>query len=64
MAEHQAASKIVDHPDVGEIAVRSNVLAIGGSNPHVVVCTPRPGTDARGKLDLLRAIGTTSFVAS
>ncbi|GAB7046217.1 MmyB family transcriptional regulator [Catenuloplanes indicus] len=64
VAEHQSASKVVVHPEVGEIPVRSNVLAIGGSNPHVVVCTPAPGTDARGKLDLLATIGTTSFAGS
>ncbi|GAB7039409.1 MULTISPECIES: helix-turn-helix domain-containing protein [Catenuloplanes] len=64
VAEHQSASKVVEHPDVGEIAVRSHVLAIGGSNLHVVVCTPQPGTDARGKLDLLAAIGATTIGAT
>lgn len=54
----------VRHPEAGEIPPRSDVLPIGGSHLHVVVCTPQPGTDARGRRDLPAAIGTTTFVAS
>jgi transcriptional regulator with XRE-family HTH domain len=54
---HESASKTVDHPDVGEIALDTDVLATRGTNLRLAVHTARPGTDARGKLDLLAAIG-------
>lgn len=58
VAGHERASKTVDHPQVGEISLDSNVLTTQGSDLRIVVTTPRPGTDARSKLDLLAAIGT------
>jgi transcriptional regulator with XRE-family HTH domain len=57
VAQHETASKIFEHPDVGDIAVDAGVLTLQPSGLHLVVHTPRPGTDARGKLDLLAAIG-------
>jgi transcriptional regulator with XRE-family HTH domain len=57
VAEHETASKTVAHPEVGDIAIDSNVLTTQGTDLRLVVCTPRPGTDARGKLDLLATIG-------
>ncbi|WP_033346345.1 helix-turn-helix transcriptional regulator [Catenuloplanes japonicus] len=54
---HEHASKTVVHPDVGEIPLTSDVLATRGTDLRLVVHTARPGTDARGKLDLLAAIG-------
>ncbi|WP_097325541.1 helix-turn-helix transcriptional regulator [Paractinoplanes atraurantiacus] len=57
VADHHSAAKVVEHPDVGDIPLESNVLATQGSNLRLVVYTPRAGTDARGKLDLLAAIG-------
>ncbi|KUL25396.1 DNA-binding protein [Actinoplanes awajinensis subsp. mycoplanecinus] len=58
VAQHESSHKVVDHPDVGEIPLDCDVLTTQGSNFHVVVYTPSPDTDARGKLDLLAAIGT------
>ncbi|MBM2621244.1 helix-turn-helix domain-containing protein [Actinoplanes sp. LDG1-06] len=57
VAEHETASKIVEHPQVGDIAIDANVLTTQGTDLRMVVSTPRPGTDARGKLDLVAAIG-------
>ena len=57
VAEHQSAPKIAEHPEVGDIALESSVLTIQRSGLHLVVYTPRPGTDARGKLDFLATIG-------
>ncbi|WP_428934124.1 helix-turn-helix domain-containing protein [Streptomyces sp. ACT015] len=54
---HQSAHKRVHHPDVGEIALDSDILATQDTNLRLVVYTPRPGTDARGRLELLAAIG-------
>ncbi len=58
VAEHEGSRKVIEHPEVGDIALDCDVLTTQGSNLHLVVYTPRPGTDARGKLDLLAAIGT------
>ncbi|WP_067504700.1 helix-turn-helix transcriptional regulator [Actinoplanes sp. TFC3] len=58
VAVHESAAKTVQHPEVGLIALESNVLSISASDLRLVVYTPRPGTDARSKLDLLTAIGT------
>ncbi len=57
VAAHETASKIVEHPEVGDIAIDSSVLTTQGTDLRMVVNTPRPGTDARSKLDLLAAIG-------
>uniref|UniRef100_UPI002E0DA450 MmyB family transcriptional regulator n=1 Tax=Amycolatopsis rifamycinica TaxID=287986 RepID=UPI002E0DA450 len=58
VAEHQSGHKLIEHPEAGPIDLDSDVLVTQGSNLRVVVYTPRPGTDARDKLDLLAATGT------
>ena len=58
VAEHQSGHKVVEHPEVGAVDLDSDVLTTQGSNLRVVVYTPRPGTDARNKLDFLAATGT------
>lgn len=58
VAGHQGSSKILEHPEVGDVALDCDVLTTQGSDLHLVVYTPQPGTDARGKLDLLATIGT------
>ncbi|GAA2861229.1 transcriptional regulator [Actinoplanes cyaneus] len=63
VAEHQGAHKIVEHPEVGDIALDCDVLTTQGSHLHLIVYTPRAGTDARGKLDLLATIGTQQMSA-
>ncbi|MGW4059886.1 helix-turn-helix transcriptional regulator [Amycolatopsis sp. NPDC004747] len=61
VAEHQSGHKVIDHPEVGPVELDSDVLTTQGSNLRVVVYTPRPGTDARDKLDLLAAVGTQNL---
>ncbi|MFJ4753944.1 hypothetical protein [Streptomyces sp. NPDC088763] len=53
---HESALKRVEHPQVGEIALLSDILTTAGGL-RLVVFTPQPGTDARSKLDLLGAVG-------
>ncbi|WP_086866394.1 helix-turn-helix transcriptional regulator [Streptomyces viridochromogenes] len=53
---HESALKRVEHPEVGEIALLSDILTTAGGL-RLVVFTPQPGTDARSKLDLLGAVG-------
>ena len=57
VGEHQGTRKTIVHPEVGDIAVVSNVLITQGTNLRLVVDTPKPGTDARSRFDLLAAIG-------
>ncbi|MGB9994833.1 helix-turn-helix domain-containing protein [Streptomyces pseudogriseolus] len=54
---HQSAHKLVRHPEAGDIALNSDILNTQDTNLRLVVYTPQPGTDARGKLELLAAIG-------
>ncbi|WP_433701175.1 helix-turn-helix domain-containing protein [Nocardiopsis sp. CA-288880] len=56
VGDHQGAHKIVAHPDVGDIAIESDVLTTQSTNLRIVVDTPRDA-DARNRLDLLAAIG-------
>ncbi|GAB3249781.1 helix-turn-helix transcriptional regulator [Kineosporia babensis] len=63
VADHQASSKTVEHPQVGDIALDSSILTTQGSNLRIVVYTPQPGTGARSKLDLLMTIGTQNLTA-
>ena len=51
----------VVHPEVGEVAVDCDVLATQRSDLRVVVFTPQPDSDARGRLDLLAALGTQTI---
>ncbi|WP_306210308.1 helix-turn-helix domain-containing protein [Actinoplanes sp. RD1] len=55
VADHQSAHKIAEHPVAGDIALDTSVLTIQPSDLRLVVSTPRPGTDARSKLELLAA---------
>ncbi|MEU7873153.1 helix-turn-helix transcriptional regulator [Dactylosporangium sp. NPDC049140] len=54
---HKSSHKLVEHPDVGDIALNSDVLTTQDTNLRLVVYTPQPDTDARSKLEFLAAIG-------
>ncbi|MCX2730606.1 helix-turn-helix transcriptional regulator [Saccharopolyspora sp. NFXS83] len=63
VGDHQGAHKIVIHPDVGDIALDSNVLTTQSTNLRLVVDTPRDA-EARSKLDLLSTIGVQEMTSS
>lgn len=63
VGDHQGARKIVVHPDVGDIAVESNVLTTQGTDLRIVVDTPRDA-ESRSKLALLSAIGIQEMAPS
>jgi transcriptional regulator with XRE-family HTH domain len=48
----QATFKVVDHPAVGQIALKQTVLQVVDDNPalYLIIYTPAPGTDAAEKL--------------
>ena len=54
---HQSSHKLVQHPDVGDLALNSDVLTTQDTDLRLVIYTPQPNTDARSKLELLAAIG-------
>lgn len=54
---HQSSQKLVQHPDVGDLALNSDVLTTQDTDLRLVIYTPQPNTDARSKLELLAAIG-------
>ncbi|MEV6345440.1 hypothetical protein [Actinoplanes sp. NPDC051851] len=64
VAEHETARKTVEHPQVGDIAIDAYVLTTQGTDLRMVVSTPRPGTDARGRLDLAATIGVQEMRVS
>jgi transcriptional regulator with XRE-family HTH domain len=68
-AEHEVAVRRADakriiHPEVGLLDLLCDTLAGEAGGQTLVVLFPRPGTDAREKLDLLRVIGTQNLSAA
>jgi transcriptional regulator with XRE-family HTH domain len=64
VAVRRADTKMVIHPEVGLLDLLCETLVSGLGEQTLVVLYPRPGTDAREKLDLLRVIGTQSLTSS
>ena len=58
VAVRRADAKRILHPEVGLLDLLCETLVSGVDGHVLVVLFPRPGTDAREKLDLLRVIGT------
>lgn len=67
--DHEVAPRRFDrkriiHPEVGLLDLLCEVLVGGNGDQLLVVLFPRPGTDTREKLDLLRVIGTQNLAAA
>jgi transcriptional regulator with XRE-family HTH domain len=60
----RADSKRVIHPEVGVLDLLCETLVSGIGDQTLVVLFPRPGSDAREKLDLIRVVGTQQFTTS
>jgi MmyB-like transcription regulator ligand binding domain/Helix-turn-helix domain len=63
VAVRRADAKRIVHPEVGLLDLLCETL-ISVDGHRLVVLFPRPGTDAREKLDLLRVIGTQDLTVS
>lgn len=61
VAGHQQSHKTVVHPDVGEVELDCDTLTTAEDDLRLLVFTPTPGSDARGRLDLLAALGTETM---
>jgi transcriptional regulator with XRE-family HTH domain len=64
VAVRRADAKRIVHAEVGLLDLLCEKLVSGVNGQILVVLFPRPGTDARAKLDLLRVIGTQDLSAA
>lgn len=58
----QARHKIIDHPDVGLIALDCDILVVAGDDLRIMVYTAEPGTEDAERLALAVVIGTQALV--
>ncbi|SNY08449.1 helix-turn-helix transcriptional regulator [Paractinoplanes atraurantiacus] len=63
VAVRRSDRKRIVHPTVGIIDIDCEVLATARQDQHLLVFTPRPGTDAAGRLDLLKVVGRQNLTA-
>jgi hypothetical protein len=64
VAVRRSDAKAMIHPEVGLLDLLCETLLCGLSEQILVVLYPRPGTDARAKLELLRVIGSQDLTSS
>ena len=62
LLQDQARHKIIDHPDVGLIALDCDTLIVAGNDLRVMVYTAEPGTEDAERLALAIVLGTQSLV--
>jgi MmyB-like transcription regulator ligand binding domain len=60
--EDQARHKIIDHPDVGLIALDCDTLIVAGDDLRIMVYTAEPGTEDADRLALAVVLGTQALV--
>jgi transcriptional regulator with XRE-family HTH domain len=63
VAQHVAMRKTFAHPEVGEITVDCDHLAVAGTDLRLIVYTVPPGSSDANALALLGAVGLQSFSA-
>lgn len=62
VAQHRSLRKTVHHPEVGPVTLDCDVLAVPDTDLYVIVFTAEADTTDASRLDLLRVMGTQSFV--
>jgi hypothetical protein len=60
--QDQSRHKIIDHPDVGLIALDCDTLIVAGDDLRIMVYTAEPGTEDAERLALAVALGTQALV--
>ena len=60
--QDQSRHKIIDHPDVGLIALDCDALIVAGDDLRITVYTAEPGTEDAERLALAVALGTQALV--
>lgn len=61
-AAETSRHKIIDHPDVGPIAVDCDTLVVAGDDLRIMVYTAAPGTADAERLQLAIVLGTQTLV--
>ncbi|MDX3769820.1 helix-turn-helix transcriptional regulator [Streptomyces sp. NBC_01707] len=62
LGRHEAASKTIDHPQVGSLTLDCDVLSVAGSDLRIMIYTAEPGTQDAERLELLAVLGTQTLV--
>jgi transcriptional regulator with XRE-family HTH domain len=60
--QDQSRHKIIDHPDVGLIALDCDVLIVAGDDLRIMVYTAEPGTEDAERLALAIVLGTQALI--
>jgi transcriptional regulator with XRE-family HTH domain len=58
----QSRHKIIDHPDVGLIALDCDTLIVAGDDLRIMVYTAEPGTEDAERLALAVVVGTQALI--
>ncbi|XVQ86934.1 helix-turn-helix transcriptional regulator [Microbispora siamensis] len=61
VGRHEAARKIIDHPDAGPLTLDCDVLTVAGADLRIMVYTAEPGTEDAERLASLTALGTPTL---
>ncbi|WP_055588213.1 helix-turn-helix transcriptional regulator [Streptacidiphilus griseoplanus] len=61
VGRHEAARKIIDHPQVGPLTLDCDVLTVAGSDLRIMIYTAEPGTEDAERLALLTVLGTQTL---
>jgi len=60
--QDQSRHKIIDHPDVGLIALDCDTFIVAGDDLRIMVYTAEPGTEDAERLELAVVLGTQALV--
>jgi transcription regulator MmyB-like protein len=60
--QDQSRHKIIDHPDVGLIALDCDTLIVAGDDLRITVYTAEPGTEDAERLALAVVLGTQALI--
>jgi len=60
--QDQSRHKVIDHPDVGLIALDCDTLIVAGDDLRIMVYTAEPGTEDAERLALAVVLGTQALV--
>lgn len=62
VGHHEAARKIIDHPQVGPLKLDCDVLTVAGSDLRIMIYTAEPDSEDAERLALLTVLGTQALV--
>ena len=60
--QDRSRHKIIDHPDVGLIALDCDALIVAGDHLRITVYTAEPGTEDAERLALAIVLGTQALI--